>query len=132
MKSDGGVIFLTHMNFASTVYGGTDTFYNSDLLWAMVQAFINKTSGTLTGSTLDFEINVPYDFIGNLSNEVIACFAGHKHADMSGIVDGVTQVVLLNALNALGSFDAVTVDRTNRIIHANRYGMSGYDRNISY
>ena len=130
-ESGWGVVILSHRAFADT-YNGDEPLINSTLAENLLTAYKSKTSGTLTGTTTDFEISVPYDFTTNPSNEMIASFSGHVHADLNGEVNGVTYVTMINSFNATGGFDAVTIDRNTKTIKTKRYGINGYDRNITY
>lgn len=133
-ESGWGVMFFQHND--SNMDGNTQFVRNLDCLNQIVEAFRNKASGTAVSTQTDFEATVPYDFVANRSNEVIAWFSGHIHRDSDELIDGIPHMTIINSFNPTGGgYDIVTVDRENRKIFCKRFNqipMTEYNREISY
>ena len=149
-----GIVVVSHIPIS--LY--TDSTYTGDdgVTWeckiqnvsTLINAYVNGTSFTATvnGETANA------DFINVESRAEMICFvSGHKHAMLSGTIDGFLDIVCPNtcsagektstdgnaypktAIGTVGetAVSFITIDRANRKIYANVYG-SGYDREFDY
>ncbi len=156
LKTDKKVVIFNHCPVTSSatsgVLGGTvDSNYHS--MGAIIQAFVDGTSGTIT-YTIECAENgasdtISYDFTELGSGTVIANFCGHSHGDRYTQNDGeIMEVWTDNALafDNCGSnlcyngavipdtvdeiaFDVVTIDTETNAIYCKRFGR-GKDRTV--
>lgn len=140
-EEDWGVITIRHLD-GYGAYGTEDTsrgVMGENVCETILNGFRTKTSGNATkGIDGDYGwvINVDYDFTNNKSDEFIASFYGHTHADKVSTYNEVPRISIINAFNAMGGgYDFVTISRINRKIYTYRYNgepMPSYNRTISY
>lgn len=92
----------------------------------------------------EFKNSINVDFSNYKRGNIIACFAGHYHADYEEYSnEGIPVIYTGNVIMYKYAvprndgdktellFDIVTVDRTNKVIHTTRIG-AGEDRKIKY
>ena len=157
-EPDWGVIFVSHHalqdndvinpddsedEYITPEHGGTP-------LMGIINAFINKTAYSYSDDAADWEYDVSVDYSTNDSNEVIAMFSGHSHADRMTTVDGYVMLATTSAGISVGgkdasgssiskaqytstetSWDIITIDRKNKMVYADRFG-GGTSRSATY
>jgi phage minor structural protein len=143
--SGWGVLFFTHAPFQGTF--NSETQINSDILYGILNAFINGTSYSGTGNTTDYTCNVSCNYSAQGIGEIIAVISGHVHYDSDMTKNGMKCIQTINSL-ARNDFagvmpdrplvslledawDVFTIDRSKRKIFATRFG-AGSSRVFSY
>ena len=125
LKTNKKVIIACHNPLIDALKGSGDILpINSSLVLSLVEAFKNKTSGTLTSSTTNFECSINYNFTDLSSNGELICFMyGHTHKqDSATDSNGNLHIVFANG----GNFaEIVNIDTTNRTIKTNMIGDIG-------
>lgn len=137
------VIFMSHI---SPLYDGTDGILrNGQMVWDIIKAYKNGENGSVKSNEKYFEAEVDYDFTDNKSKDVLVYMCGHTHRDSCDVYDGITVIGTKNILGPLcnadknwgdpnfpidGSWDCVIIDKKERILRTERYGISSAGRQI--
>jgi len=126
-----------------TTNSGINVANNGDVLWNILKAFKNKTAYSSYASDKGFyNHNVSVDYTNNMSDDVICCLSGHTHSDNIDIVDNIRLISVDSGSTERGegriplsdletSIDILTINKSDRVINATRYGY-GIDREIAY
>lgn len=153
-----GIVFVSHHALQDNIVlnpdGSSDEYitpsHGGTPLMGVINAFINKTTYSYSNIDGEWAYDVSVDYTNNGSNEVIAMFSGHSHADRSTVVNGYvmmatssagisvsgknpdgTSIVKQQYTSTETSWDIITIDRTTKTVYADRFG-GGSSRSIVY
>lgn len=138
-KEDWELVVISHVSLHNPIASENQPCRNSEILTDMLEAFQSGGSYTSPVYTGDFAQSVSVDFTRQGARNVIACIAGHNHADRSREINGIWYITTAASLantRAYGTteedaFDIFTIDTANRKIYATRFG-AGEDREFTY
>lgn len=136
------IVFLSHA--FKMFEKESDELQNLDVLNDIIDAYQKGETINKSYYENEFKLSVCTDFSKQKRGKILACFAGHHHADFeeyseSGIPFIYTGNVIMYkyAVPRIDGdksellFDVVTIDREKRLIYTTRIG-AGKDRQISF
>ncbi|MBO5177773.1 MAG: metallophosphoesterase [Lachnospiraceae bacterium] len=140
-EEDGwSVVFMSHEFLTNEQ--NDKIVRNGDLAWKIIQAYKRNEKGSVTSEEAHLEAHVQFDFTNNQSNDVLVYMFGHRHVDLSFVLDGITAIATKNLLGNVkknwddinetidGGWDCVFIDKKRRKLQIKRYGVSGSNREV--